>query len=315
MAADVGTLIRSRRPPKDSPDPWVPIGVVCEPERSGPESFDSTVTVFLAGSECPFTCVFCDLWRHTLDGPTPKGAIPAQLDLALSGLDQPPVGGTLKLYNASNFFDSRAVPSEDWQAIADLAEPFDRVTVECHPRMIDDRVWDFDGLLRGRLEVALGLETVHPEALRRLNKGMTIGDFDRAADLVVDWGLDLRVFVLVGAPWIPQREMVASVVQTVEHAFARGARVASLIAVRDGNGTLETLEACGGFSRPSLAMFEEAVERSNELGRGIVLADLWDVSRLQGPGCCFGQRIERLRRINSTGVPGQAVACIECGRS
>ncbi|MEJ2086752.1 MAG: radical SAM protein [Acidobacteriota bacterium] len=247
--------------------------------------------------------------------PEPRGAIPAQLELALSGLDEPPPGATLKLYNASNFFDRRAVPIEDWQAIAKLAEPFDRVTVESHPRMIDDRARDFGDLLRGRLEVAVGLETVHAESLSRLNKEMTIDDFDRAAEQVVDGGFDLRVFVLVGAPWIPQGEMVHSVVRTVEHAFDRGARVVSLIAVRDGNGTLETLEPSGRFARPSLTMFEQAVERSNKLGRGVVVADLWDVTRLRGAACCFSQRVERLRRINLTGVPGRVVVCDSCGRS
>ena len=35
-------------------------------------------------------------------------------------------------------------------------------------------------MLRGQLEVALGLETVHPEVLARLNKQMTLDDFARA---------------------------------------------------------------------------------------------------------------------------------------
>ena len=40
--------------------------------------------VFVANRECPFRCVMCDLWMHTLDGDTPRGAVPAQIRGALS---------------------------------------------------------------------------------------------------------------------------------------------------------------------------------------------------------------------------------------
>ena len=139
------------------------------------------MTVFLTGSECPFTCVFCDLWRQTLDGPTPAGAIPSQLDRVLAELTALEEGATIKLYNASNFFDRRAVPRSDWPAIAERLTGFERVVVECHPRLVDDSCLEFAALLAGRLEVAMGLETARVEVLARLNKKMTLEDFDRAA--------------------------------------------------------------------------------------------------------------------------------------
>ena len=155
-----------------------------EEERT-PEAGDPALTIFLAGAECPFTCVFCDLWRETLDGPTPPGALPAQLREALAAagpLPQPV--RRLKLYNASNFFEPRAVPMEDEDEILALVAPFARVTVECHPRLVGGRCLRFAERLTGRLEVAMGLETVHPEALPRLNKGLTLdGLRPRAATL------------------------------------------------------------------------------------------------------------------------------------
>ena len=47
----------------------------------------------------------CDLWRHTLDEPTPDGAIPKQIEFALERLPQASV---VKLYNTGKFFDSAA---------------------------------------------------------------------------------------------------------------------------------------------------------------------------------------------------------------
>src|SRR2546425_4164007 len=111
--------IRRLRPPKPGIDPWKAHGTVIEEERSASGGLERAVTVFLAGAECPFTCSFCDLWRGTLDGPTPPGALPTQLARALEAI-APPFPHRLKLYNASNFFDRRAVPAEDLPRIAEL---------------------------------------------------------------------------------------------------------------------------------------------------------------------------------------------------
>ena len=304
--------IRSLRPAKSAVDPSVPIDVLCEPERSGPDSTTFAVTVFLTGGECPFSCVFCDLWRYTLDEPTPVGALPKQLDMALSNLDVPASASTIKLYNASNFFDNQAVPVQDWRPIADRLDDFDRVTVECHPKLVDERCVEFDAMLRGRLEVAMGLETVHPVALSRLNKGMTLEDFDRASELIVSSGLELRVFALVGAPWVPEPKTVDWVTRTTEYAFDSGARLVSLIAVRSGNGALDALADSGSFTPPTLRVLEAAVERSIELDRGIVQADLWEVEKLKNCPACFERRLDRLQRLNLTGIVEEPVACEHC---
>ena len=312
-SATLGTSrIRALRPPKRAPDAWVPIAVTSEYERTGTNRLSPSVTVFLAGSECPFSCVFCDLWQQTLEGPTPPGAIPAQLDAALRDLPFAPADTTLKLYNASNFFDPRAVPRADWEAIADRVAHFGRITVECHPRFVDARIEEFRRLVDGRLEVAIGLETVHPQALGRLNKQMTLSDFDRAADLLRDEAFDLRVFALVGAPWVPAGEATEWLARTVAYAFEKGARVVSLIPIRPGNGALEELAATGAFVRPTLQSFESAVDRCLRDARGVVLADLWDVERLSAAACCAEARIERLERMNRSGAVEPPIDCRRC---
>ena len=175
------TWIRSRRGRKIEPDPSLPIAHFREVERRLDGSCAVVLHVLLAGAECPFTCVFCDLWRRTLDGPTPPGAIPRQLAIALRETGPLPATCGIKLYNASNFFDPRAVPAGDDEAIAALLQPFDRVTVECHPRLVGRRCLEFADRIPGRLEVSMGLETADAAALAQLNKGMTLEDFDRTA--------------------------------------------------------------------------------------------------------------------------------------
>lgn len=111
----------------------------------------------------------CDLWKNTLDEATPLGAIPTQIRRALQAL---PPARNIKLYNSGNFFDPQAIPKADHVAIAALLADFRRVIVENHPRLTDYRCVEFAQLIQAQLEVALGLETIHPAALASLNKQM-----------------------------------------------------------------------------------------------------------------------------------------------
>ena len=54
----------------------------------------------------------------------------------------------------------------------------------------------------------MGLETAHPEVLRRLNKGMTLDDFSRAADFLRRNGIGVRAFLLLRPPYLDEAEGV-----------------------------------------------------------------------------------------------------------
>jgi radical SAM enzyme (TIGR01210 family) len=301
------------RPAKPAIDPWKPIDILVEEERQADGALASCLTVFLAGAECPFTCVHCDLWRFTLDGPTPPGALPTQLEQALARVGEP-LPEAVKLYNASNFFDPRAVPQEDLPTLATQLARFRRVTVECHPRLVGDACARFAGLLSGRLEVAIGLETVHPAALPRLNKQMTLPQFDAAVGFLHSRGIGTRAFVLLSPPYVPTPESVEWAVRSVEHALNLGVDVVSLIPMRGGDGELRRLADHGVLVPPSLELLDQAMEACLGLGRGVVLADLWDAETMRGCDGCRQRRIAHLRDMNRTGQAGARVSCERCGR-
>ena len=283
-----------------------------ERERTAAGNIEQAVTVFLAGAECPFTCSFCDLWRWTLEGPTPVGAIPTQLARALEQLAPPkPLPDRLKLYNASNFFDRRAVPREDVPRIAELARPFAAVTVESHANTIGPLTLELAALLSGTLEVAVGLETIHPVAMTHLNKRLELTRFDQAAEFLAEHGIGLRVFVLLGTPHVPADESIEWTVRTAEYAAARGASRIAIIPVRGGNGELDRLEALGDFVRPTLLELERALEQCLPL-TGVVTADLWDVERLRACETCRKERVARMSRMNLTGRLEPKVSCESC---
>lgn len=307
--------VRSLRPPKPRVDAWSPLDVLVEEERLPDGTSSQSMTVFLAGSECPFTCVYCDLWQYTLDGPTPAGAIPRQLEIALADVDRGQIPHSIKLYNASNFFDSRAVPAEDLEAIAGQLEIFRQVIVECHPRLVGQSCFRFAELLAGDLEVAMGLETIHPLALPRLNKEMSLSDFEDAVNFLGEHGIGARAFVLLSPPYVRREESVDWTIRTVEFASRRGVEVISIIPLRGGTGEMTRLASAGQFEPPTLDMLEEALAGSLSLCGGVVLADLWDVESMGGCPDCQRERIEHLREMNRTGVAKPVVWCDQCSSS
>jgi radical SAM enzyme (TIGR01210 family) len=293
-------------------DPYAAHGSTLEEERRPDGRIERALTVFLTGAECPFTCSFCDLWRWTIDGPTPPGALPRQIENVLQE-HRDSFPDRLKLYNASNFFDQRAVPPADLPLIAALAAPFSGVTVESHANTIGPSALEFAGQIAGRLEVAVGLETIHPVAATKLNKRLDLARFDSAARFLSDNSIDLRVFVLLGAPYVAASESIVWTVRAVEYAVERGASVVSIIPVRGGNGEMERLKRLGFFAPPSLTDLEAALEECLQFTGTVVTADLWDVERLAACEQCRATRVERIRQMSVAGrADRDSVDCTAC---
>ena len=241
------------RGPRPRHDPWRYQDVRVEDEPTERGSIARVGTVFLTGRECPWRCAMCDLWRYTTREDTPAVAIPSQIAAArrLWRERGEPIS-RIKLYNASNFFDPRAVPESDYAAIAAHISDLDQVIVESHPSLVGVRVDRLIEVLGGTsLEVAMGLETVHPAALDALNKRMTADDFARAADQLRGRGVSLRVFLLISPPFVPHDEQDRWLLRSVTFAEQCGASVISLIPARAGNGTMEALTAQKLFRPPT----------------------------------------------------------------
>lgn len=256
-------------------------------------------TFLLVGAECPFSCNMCDLWKYTLNSNTPLGTIPKQIEVGLQTITP---GQWVKLYNASNFFDPRSIPTDDLAAIASLCNGFQRIIVENHPRLLSENVTIFRDSLKGRLEIAMGLETLHEPSFQLLNKGMAIQDYVNACRTLIQQQIDIRTFVMLQPPGTPTSESIDWTRKSVEFAFQNGSRHVSIIPTRTGNGWIESLIKQGSYKLPSARQLEEAFIHSIELAREmdkIVTVDLWDWDQLSGH-CehCMHPRKKRLESSN-----------------
>jgi radical SAM enzyme (TIGR01210 family) len=295
-------------------DPWArpQVQIDLEPDEHGRAV--RSAAVFLVGRQCAWHCVMCDLWRHMTEEDTPPGAIAQQVRLAAEWLALTgDVPSQIKLYNAGSFLDTRAVPPSDYPAIALALRPFARVVIESHPALIGPRLDAWQAVCPAPLEVAMGLETAHPEALRRLSKGMTVEGFALAARGLAARGVALRVFLLVHPPFVPIAEQDQWLTRSVETAFECGAAVVSLIPLRAGNGAMDDAIASGEAVVPTVRDLERAAVLAHRASKGRVLVDLWDFDALAGCPECAPLRRQRLDATNRTQATWPPVICATCG--
>jgi len=284
-----------------------PLSTLLESEADGAGGIAQALTVFLRGSECQFRCLMCDLWKFTTGAAaTTPGSIPEQIRNAI----EPKQGeaGWVKLYNASNFFSKHNIPIEDLPTIASLVAGFERVIVENHPRILNASIESFRECLGGRLEVAMGLETVHPDSIAFLNKQMTLDDFARACEWLGERDIDTRAFVLLRLPGMTEQEGIEWALKSVEYAAGLGVRHVSIIPMRGGNGAIEQLKRNGQFEPPIASSLEYVLSQCIANSNSIVTVDLWDWGQLAGHCTdCSQLRRSRLHEMNLTQVPKRSV--------
>lgn len=308
--------ILAARGVKNDVDPMRPYAMLVEREFGVTGAVEDVATVFLSNRECPFRCLMCDLWKNTTDVRVPVGAIPEQIRFALASL---PKASHVKLYNSGNFFDARAIPPEDFTAIAEVVSGFQTVIVENHPKLCTDRVVEFQRLCSTQLEVAMGLETSHEPTLRQLNKQMTTDDFARGCEFLLSHDIRIRAFILLRPPGTTEAEGVERAIESVRFAFKHGVNCCAVIPTRAGNGIMDKLLLDGQFALPTLGSLETVLAAGFALSGGQnrrrVFADLWDVKQFATCDACVDARVERLDQMNLTQQIKKPVGCLRCSQA
>lgn len=287
--------ILSGRDRKNSVDWRKPYDFLVEEEYSFSGNIEDIAIIFLTNHECPFHCLMCDLWKNTTDKPVPVGAIPGQIEWALKKLSP---AKHLKLYNSGSFFDELAIPQDDYSKIATLVKDFDTVIVESHTKLINEKSLRFRDMLKPELEVAIGLEIAHPEILRKLNKQMTLDDFNNSVQFLTSNGIRSRAFILLRPPFLTEDEGIYWAKKSIDFAFDAGVECCVVIPTRAGTSAMKRLMDNGVFSPPNIQSLETVLEYGIGLNKGRVFADSWDLGLFSNCKECLTIRTNRIISMN-----------------
>jgi len=170
----------------------------------------------------------------------------------------------------------------------------------------------FRNMLKPELHIAIGLETVHPEVLQKLNKHLTLDDFRNSVDYLTKNGIKSRAFILLKPPFLSEAEGVYWAKKSMDFAFDVGIECCTVIPVRSGNGTVDKLMDMGQYSPSSIESLEEVLDYGINLNVGRVFADTWDLRLFSKCDECIESRIERITKINLEQRISNNISCSCC---
>lgn len=235
-----------------------------------------------------------------------------QFEGALRGLGDVAM---LKVYTSGSFLDLREMPHEAANRIlSECSTMGSRLLVESRPEYVTDETLNRILSIHDDVELAIGLESANDRVLKHsINKGFTVADYDRAAAVLKERGVDLRTYVLLKPPFVTEREAVQDAISTVEHAAEVSCAV-SVNAVNVQKGTVvERLWRDWSYRPPWLWSMLEVAGRCADLGPRLLCDPVGGGTKRGAHNCgkCDETIIDGLRRFTATQDRG-SLASPEC---
>lgn len=216
----------------------------------------------------------------------------------------------LNIFNNGSFLNDNEIPPEAREAILDLVsrnQSIKKLLIECRPEFVNEAaIQRAKGILKDtELEIAIGLETA--DDFRRLvaiNKGFTLHDFTRAAEVVKRNEIGLRSYILVKPPFSSEYEGIEDAVSSIATAFSLGVDTVSLEGMTVQKYTLvEYLYRRGYYKLPWLWSIVEIVRRTAHLGKVVIgLFDFYPSPELVPTNCDLCNKVvaAAMVRYNNT---------------
>jgi radical SAM enzyme (TIGR01210 family) len=181
---------------------------------------EKALVVILRTSGCAWAakggCLMCGYSSESLPGVCQQD-IEAQVSKALAKYSGEAV---VKIYTSGSFLDEREIPdpAKVWQMFLDAGAR--KLLVESRPEFVETAVSSIEPF-RGRLEVAMGLETANDRVRERcVRKGFSFADFAAASESLRSAGSTVRTYLLLKPPFLGEADAMADALRSVELASA-----------------------------------------------------------------------------------------------
>ncbi len=253
---------RHRRKDKDAA-----VAVWKEKEVIGGKAVDAGVIILRTSGCSHFRTGGCTMCGYNIesDRSISEKDIVKQFTDALTGLGD---AGMVKVYTSGSFLDEHEMPAgASSHILKECEDKGARLLIESRPEYITNESLDRILSAHEDIELAIGLESANDKVLKHsINKGFTVADYDRAATLMKEKGVDLRTYVLLKPPFLTEKEAVEDAVATAEHAAPFSYSI-SVNAVNVQKGTLvERLWKDWSYRPPWLWSVLEVAGRCAGLG-------------------------------------------------
>ena len=157
----------------------------------------SEKTIYINSGKCKWgQCVFCGWGKYEY----PKLTFEELKELLNKRIDKVDV---LKIFNSGSFLDEDQIVKEFRKYVIEKCEEFEikNLIVETRVEFITQEVIDEMRSDKVHVIFAVGLEVADNEVLKKMNKGLTVEDYLKAAELIRKNNFGLRSYVLVNAPY------------------------------------------------------------------------------------------------------------------
>ena len=227
-------------------------------------------TIVLRCPPCSWgKCIFCGYARdcNVQTQPSPKDFL-EQFRYYFERYGTP---DHLEIYNSGSFLDDRQIPLSSRIAIFRyLHERKVRsIAIESRPEYIrPDNLISLLAEYKGDLTVCIGLEVADDIALKKLRKGFSLKNVEKAQSLLKSMGLLSRAYILAGAPFT--QSAVHRAIESVQYAKRLGFDEISLLAAYPMEGTPGyELWKKGDWRLLDLKEFEDIVMAARQTMPGI----------------------------------------------
>ncbi|MFW6127809.1 MAG: archaeosine biosynthesis radical SAM protein RaSEA [Halobacteriota archaeon] len=269
-----------------------PVAIWTEKERF--EGIGSCLTVILRTIGCHWNkCLMCG-YSQDADKRVTAENLQNQFDYAMSKFEDD--FDIVKIFTSGSFFDEREVPSNVreyiYQKVVDNGVK--KLSVESRPEFVTrEKLVDQEVVL----EVGIGLETSN-DFIREhcINKGFTFEDFKKAASLLKEENVLIKVYLLLKPPFLSEKEAINDAINSALHVK----EYADMVSVNPTNipskTYIEVLWKRGMYRPPWLWSMIEVVNRIREEGME-VKGDPVAGGKERGPHNCGKCDSEAIRAI------------------